>query len=199
MKPDYNREIRHGGVVAGVDEAGRGPLAGPVIAAAVVLDPDCIPCGLDDSKKLGEARRETLFAALVGCARIGIGEASPEEIDRINILNATFLAMERAVAALPCIPDMILVDGNRAPRWPHRCETIVGGDAICVSIAAASIIAKVTRDRLMLRLSELHPDYGWSRNKGYPTPQHLDAVARIGVTAHHRRSFAPVQLKLRLG
>lgn len=191
--PDYSHEGRCTGLVAGVDEAGRGPLAGPVVAAAVILDPACIPDGLNDSKKLTHARREALFDIILGCARVGVGEASPEEIDRINILQATFLAMTRAVAALPVAPDHVLVDGNRAPRWSYRSDTIVGGDARSVSIAAASIIAKVTRDRFMVRLHETHPDYGWHENKGYPTRTHLEAVSRLGVTVHHRRSFGPVQ------
>lgn len=203
MRPDLSRELAieraGGGLVAGVDEAGRGPLAGPVVAAAVILDPERIPDGINDSKKLTEARREALYDAIFASARVGVGEAAPEEIDRFNILNATFLAMERAVAALPCTPDHILVDGNRCPKWRHRSEPIVGGDALSLSIAAASIIAKVTRDRLMRALAIEHPAYGWCRNKGYPTPDHLDAVARIGVTVHHRRSFGPVQMKLALG
>ena len=197
--PDYSIEARCSGIVAGVDEAGRGPLAGPVVAAAVILDPGAIPDGLNDSKKLSPARRESLFDAIVTAARVGIGEASPAEIDRHNILNATLIAMERAVAALPVVPDHVLVDGNRCPRWRLRSQAIVGGDARSLSIAAASIIAKVTRDRCMLGLAGGHPDYGWCRNKGYPTAEHLAAVARFGVTEHHRRSFAPVQLQLALG
>ncbi|MBA4756809.1 MAG: ribonuclease HII [Sphingosinicella sp.] len=194
--PDYSHEARCRGVVAGVDEAGRGPLAGPVVAAAVVLDPACIPEGLNDSKKLSHARREALFDIIMGCAHIGIGEASPEEIDRINILQATFLAMTRAVAALPVSPDHVLVDGNRTPRWRYRCDAIVGGDALSVSIAAASILAKVTRDRYMVQLHDAFPGYGWHENKGYPTRAHLEAVTRFGITVHHRRSFAPVQREL---
>lgn len=197
--PDYSHEARCAGRVAGVDEAGRGPLAGPVVAAAVVLDPACIPKGLNDSKKLSAARREALFEIIMGCAHVGIGEACPREIDSINILQATFLAMQRAVAALPVAPDHVLVDGNRTPRWRYRCDAIVGGDALCVSIAAASIIAKVTRDRHMIRLAKEHPGYDWHENKGYPTRAHLEAVTRIGVTVHHRRSFAPVQHVLQFG
>lgn len=197
MIPDFSYEARHAGIVAGVDEAGRGPLAGPVVAAAVVLDARAIPPGLDDSKKLSEARREALFGQILAAAGVGVGEASADEIDTINILEATLLAMRRAVAALSSMPDMVLVDGNRAPRWPYRYETIVGGDAKCLSIAAASIVAKVTRDRLMRRLAEAHPEYGWDANKGYPTQVHLGALARVGVTVHHRRSFAPVRLHAR--
>jgi ribonuclease HII len=199
VPPDYSHERRCGGIVAGVDEAGRGPLAGPVVAAAVILDPDAIPDGIDDSKKLTEAQRERLFEAIVAHAAVGVGEASPREIDRHNVLRATLLAMTRAVAALPQAPTVVLVDGNRAPAWRYRSETLVGGDARCLSIAAASIVAKVTRDRLMRALAAEHPEYGWCRNKGYPTPDHLAAVERAGVTVHHRRSFAPVQLKLALG
>lgn len=197
--PDYSHEARCSGLVAGVDEAGRGPLAGPVVAAAVILDPACIPDGLNDSKKLTAQRREALFDVIMGCARVGVGEASPEEIDRINILQATFLAMTRAVAALPVAPDHVLVDGNRTPRWRWRCDAIVGGDGLSVSIAAASIIAKVTRDRHMIRLHEAFPGYGWHENKGYPTRAHLEAVTRIGVTVHHRRSFGPVQHAFEFG
>ncbi|MBB4632158.1 ribonuclease HII [Sphingosinicella soli] len=191
--PDYSHEARCAGRVAGVDEAGRGPLAGPVVAAAVIFDPGCIPDGLNDSKKLTHGRREALFDIITGCAQVGIGEASPEEIDSINILQATFLAMTRAVAALPAPPDHVLVDGNRSPRWSYRCDTIVGGDGRCVSIAAASIIAKVTRDRHMMRLHADFPGYGWQQNKGYPTRAHLEAVTRFGITVHHRLSFGPVQ------
>lgn len=196
MKPDFSHETRHRGIVAGVDEAGRGPLAGPVVAAAVILDPARIPPGLDDSKKIPEARRERLYGEICAAAHVGVGEASPEEIDRINILRATFLAMERAVAALSRKPDIILVDGNSSPRWACRSETIVGGDARCLSIAAASIIAKVTRDRMMRQLAALHPDYGWADNKGYPTAGHIKAITRVGITIHHRRSFGPVQRQL---
>ncbi|MBC7504543.1 MAG: ribonuclease HII [Sandarakinorhabdus sp.] len=185
-----------GGRVVGVDEAGRGPLAGPVVAAAVWIDRGRCPEGLDDSKALGAARRADLHDALRAVAVIGVGVASVEEIDRLNILWATMLAMERAVAALRCGFDHVLVDGNRLPRWAHAATAIIGGDALCVSIAAASIIAKVTRDRLMVALDVEHPGYGWARNKGYGTADHARGLAALGVTPHHRRSFAPVRLRL---
>lgn len=192
MSPCLTRERARGGIVAGVDEAGRGPLAGPVVAAAVILDPDCYPDGLNDSKQLTAARRADLLAALRDCATIGVGVASVEEIDRLNILWATMLAMERAVAALARAPGHVLVDGNRAPKWSHSTETVVGGDALCLSIAAASIVAKVTRDRLMLDLHAEHDRYGWATNMGYGTAEHLAGLASYGATIHHRASFAPV-------
>ncbi len=187
----YSRERAHVGIVAGVDEAGRGPWAGPVVAAAVVLDPKHIPPGIADSKALGAARREALHTGIVARARWGIGIASVAEIDALNILQATLLAMTRAVAALPCPPDLVLVDGNRAPNWQWPCETIVSGDAKCLSIAAASIMAKVTRDRIMRDLHQTHPAFGWDRNMGYGTKVHSDALTRLGPTVHHRMSFAP--------
>ena len=190
--PDLSIEGDYQGHVIGVDEVGRGPLAGPVVAAAVLLDRDCIPDGIDDSKKLSAIARARLHDELIGCAKIGIGVASVEEIDRINILQASFLAMERAMDALAVAPVMVLVDGNQKPRWRHPCRTVVGGDGLSLSIAAASIIAKVTRDRMMIAAHDDHPDYGWASNKGYGTPQHLDALRRFGPTAHHRRAFAPV-------
>ena len=189
-------------VVAGVDEAGRGPLAGPVVAAAVVLDmrnlSDNLRQGLDDSKKLSPARREELYGLLRDCgaAVIGVGEADVHDIDSINILNATHLAMARAVAALGRTVTVALVDGNRAPKIPCEVRTIVRGDGKSLSIAAASVIAKVTRDRLMTDLAFRHPGYGWENNMGYGTREHCDAIARLGVTAHHRRSFAPVRERL---
>ena len=197
--PDYTFETAAGCRVAGVDEAGRGPLAGPVVAAAVVLDPRCIPDGLDDSKLLCAARREALFAVLSGCAEIGVGSACVAEIDHLNILWATMLAMQRAVAALGVAPRHVLVDGNRAPQWSFATQTVVGGDARCLSIAAASIVAKVTRDRTMVALCAAHPGYGWSANKGYATPAHHAALARLGATPQHRRSFAPVAARIAAG
>lgn len=191
--PTYKRERAHPGRVAGVDEAGRGPWAGPVVAAAVVLDPKCIPKGLNDSKALTAERREALWAMLVDCAQLGVGIASVEEIDTINIHWATMLAMERAVAALPADPDHVLIDGNRKPRWTRSCETLVSGDALCVSIAAASIIAKVTRDRLMIALAGDHDGYGWATNKGYGTAEHANALRTMGPCDHHRQSFWPVR------
>jgi len=189
---------RPGAVIVGVDEAGRGPLAGPVVAAAVVLPLTKLRRelrdGLDDSKKLTAERREELYVLLVGCGiAYGVGRAEVAEIDSINILNATYRAMERAVAALPCVVDVALVDGNRAPLLACHVETLIGGDALSLSIAAASIIAKVTRDRLMQELHVAHPGYGWHTNMGYGTEEHCAALVRLGVTPHHRRSFAPVR------
>ena len=193
--PDFLHERAAGGIVCGIDEAGRGPLAGPVVAAAAIL-PNRLPKvlkGLDDSKVLSAARRETLFAALTDHARIGVGRAGVEEIEQLNILGATLLAMSRAYAALGVVVDCALVDGNRPPTLSCSVRCIVDGDALSLSIAAASIVAKVTRDREMAELALAHPDYGWERNAGYGTPEHLAALARLGVTAHHRRGFAPVR------
>ncbi len=202
--PDFGLERRalddgHA-VVAGVDEAGRGPWAGPVVAGAVILDCErlspALRRGLDDSKKLGAARREELFAALSGEALIGVGRAEVDEIDSLNILQATLKAMARAVAALPRRPDIALVDGNRAPALDCRVQCVVGGDGKSLSIAAASIVAKVTRDRLMAELAARFPGYGWERNAGYGTAEHRAALARLGVTPAHRRSYAPVRKML---
>jgi ribonuclease HII len=181
------------GLVAGIDEAGRGPLAGPVVAAAVILNRTKIPRGLNDSKQLSAERRDELYSHIMFSAlAVGIGEASVDEIDLINIRQATHMAMARAVRALTFQPAFALVDGNDAPPLPCPCETIIEGDAKSVSIAAASIIAKVTRDRMMAVLDGTHPLYGWVRNKGYGTPEHLSALSQFGPTPHHRRSFAPV-------
>nr|WP_310523146.1 ribonuclease HII [Polymorphobacter sp.] len=199
MIVDFGWEDRVGGVVAGVDEAGRGPWAGPVVAAAVVLDRGCFPEGLNDSKQLRAGVRERLHGVLLGCARVGVGLASVAEIDAMNIHWATMLAMERAVAALGAAVDHVLVDGNRLPRWERRATAIVGGDAACLSIAAASIVAKVTRDRIMAGLDFEFPGYGWARNKGYGTAEHARGLADLGVTAHHRTSFAPVRARLLAG
>ena len=194
--PDFSLEREAGGIVAGIDEAGRGPWAGPVVAAAVVLDPETLPqslcLALDDSKKLSPRRREVLFGELRRWARAGVGHAEVGEIDSVNILAATMLAMERAIEDLGMEPDLALIDGNRAPklRCPTRC--VVGGDGRCLSIAAASIIAKVTRDRIMADLARRFPGYGWERNAGYGTAEHRKALKRLGVTPHHRRSFKPV-------
>lgn len=194
--PDLKFERRyqrlHKGHVAGVDEAGRGPLAGPVVAAAVVLDPRCIPDGIDDSKVLTAAKRADLCARLLECARVGVGMASVEEIDTLNIFWATMLAMTRAVDALGFVPAFVLVDGNRCPDWGHQSHAVVGGDALCLSIAAASIVAKHRRDCMMAELDALHPGYGWASNKGYAAKVHQEALRRLGPTPHHRRSFAPV-------
>ena len=190
--PSYRYEREAGGIVAGVDEAGRGPLAGPVVAAAVIIYPKRIT-GIDDSKKLTTETRETLFATIMKRAQVGVGIASVEEIDTFNILGATLLTMQRAVAALPTVPDVALIDGNKAPILTCRTQTIISGDALSLSIAAASIIAKVTRDRLMCELASQHPHYGWEKNAGYGTKLHQKALAEYGVTPHHRRSFAPIR------
>lgn len=181
------------GPICGVDEAGRGPLAGPVVAAAVILDRARIPKGLNDSKLLSEEDREDLFPRIMEMAlAVGVGEASVDEIDLVNIRQATHLAMARAVRALPVAAGFALVDGNDAPALPCKCDTLVKGDSRSVSIAAASIIAKVTRDRLMALLHDNHPVYGWRQNKGYGTPEHLTGLKAHGITVHHRRSFSPV-------
>ena len=182
--------------VAGVDEAGRGPWAGPVVAAAVILDPQQVPQGLQDSKKLNAARREALFLEISACASVGIGIADVERIDEMNILQATLWAMQSAVEKLPQLPGGILVDGNQAPKLARPTQCVVKGDALCLSIAAASIIAKVTRDRIMRDLANEFPDYGWDSNKGYGTKAHGEALRRYGVTPHHRRSFRPVRAAL---
>ena len=197
--PDFAIEDGCRGVVCGVDEAGRGPLAGPVVAAAVIIDRACFSAelreSLDDSKLLRRDVREACCRALAHCARIGIGAASVREIDRINILRASLLAMSRAVAALGMRPDIVLVDGNMAPpALPCPAKTVVKGDSLSFSIAAASVIAKVTRDRIMHALARRHPRYAWDSNVGYSTRAHFAAIADFGVTVHHRRSFAPVRL-----
>lgn len=182
--------------MAGIDEAGRGPLAGPVVAAAVILpDPKKFPLpdGINDSKALTPARRDEIFVGLRATAIIGVGIASVDEIDRINILQATMLAMARAVQALGQIPGLALVDGNRLPDLPCPGDAVIGGDGLCLSIAAASVVAKVTRDRFMEGLAQANPSYGWERNRGYGTAEHLRAIKSGGVTCHHRRSFAPVR------
>ncbi len=191
--PDFTHERRFAGRVAGVDEAGRGPWAGPVVAAAVVLDPDCYPEGLNDSKQLTAARRSALRLLLADCAEIGVGVASVEEVDALNIHWATMLAMQRAVAALPAPCVHVLVDGNRLPRWSHPATAIVSGDALSLSIAAASIIAKTVRDAIMEGLCPVHPGYNWRANKGYGTPEHAAGLRALGPTPHHRQSFAPVR------
>ena len=203
--PDFTRERQHGGRVAGVDEVGRGPLAGPVVAAAVVFPTGVAPALaplLDDSKALSAAERSAAYAALLSCgyAEIAVGAASVAEIGRLNILHASLLAMRRAVLRLPHRPDLALVDGNRPPHLPCPVQCVVGGDAASLSIAAASIVAKVVRDRAMARLDRRYPGYGWARNAGYPTPPHRDALRRLGATPHHRAGFGTVrQLALAIG
>jgi ribonuclease HII len=197
-RPTLEREIAFwragGGLVAGVDEAGRGPLAGPVVAAAVVFPPECkVIRGLRDSKLLHPAKRRRLAAVVRARAlAIGVGAASVREIDRLNIRRATVLAMRRALGRLAVTPDLILVDGLPCPELGCGHDAIVDGDAHCHSIAAASVIAKTVRDRLMELLAPRHPSYAWASNKGYGTPEHLAALASFGFTSHHRKSFAPV-------
>ena len=194
--PDSSYEAplwQTGMLVAGVDEVGRGPLAGPVVAAAVCLDPGRIPEGLNDSKARTAKRREALEPLIRAACQVGIGEASVAEIDRINILQATYLAMRRAVAALPQPPGHLLIDGNRLPPdLPCPATAIVKGDGRSVSIAAASIVAKIWRDRIMRDLAQHHPGYGWETNAGYGSKSHNEALRNLGVTPHHRRSFKPV-------
>lgn len=193
--PDFTIELaamRKGAkLVCGIDEAGRGPWAGPVVAAAVVLDPGSIPQGLNDSKALNEAQREALYAPIMASARVGIGIAEVERIDRDNILQSTFWAMAEAMRQLDGVA-LALVDGNRAPDLPCPVETIVKGDGRSLSIAAASIVAKVTRDRIMLGHDARYPQYGFARHKGYGTAFHRQALERHGPSPLHRRSFAPI-------
>ncbi|MFQ5764759.1 MAG: ribonuclease HII [Rhodospirillales bacterium] len=199
--PDFRLEDAARGdghaVVAGVDEAGRGPWAGPVVAGAVILDrarlSPALERSLDDSKKLPKTRREALFEALSAEAHIGVGRAEVAEIDALNILGATLLAMARAVDALGAAPDLALVDGNRAPALPCPVRCVVRGDGQSLSIAAASIAAKVTRDEIMAGLADTFPGYGWERNAGYGTPEHRAAIERLGVTPVHRRTYAPIR------
>jgi ribonuclease HII len=179
--------------LAGVDEAGCAPLAGPVVAAAVVLDREKFPRGIDDSKKLNLESREAIYAKLMRQARCGVGICTVEEIDSLNIYWARMLAMIRAVEALGFEPAMVLVDGNRCPKWERPSVAIVAGDAKCRSIAAASIVAKVTRDRIMAQYAEAHPGYGWEHNRGYPTPDHRRSLRELGPTPLHRRTFGLVR------
>jgi ribonuclease HII len=201
--PDFSHEQRLGGRVAGVDEAGRGPLAGPVLAAAVILPLEtarALATLLDDSKKLTADQRNQAFAALLASgAEIAVGAASVNEISQLNILHASMLAMRRAVLRLKFPPDAALIDGNRCPDLPCRSFAVIGGDGLSLSIAAASIVAKVLRDRAMARLDLRHPGYGWGQNAGYATATHRRALARIGPCVHHRPSFGTVrQFALRL-
>ena len=202
LRPSFRRERRwlNRGIwpVAGCDEVGRGPLAGPVVAAAVVLDPERIPRGLNDSKKLDCAEREKLYDKICATAQVSIAFGSTARIDRDNILRASLWALARAVRALPCTPQMVYVDGNMKIDCGCDCEAVVSGDALVSSIAAASIVAKVTRDRLMARLGLAHPGYGFERHMGYSVPEHFRALQTLGPTIHHRRSFAPVAAKLGL-
>ncbi|MBT3553792.1 MAG: ribonuclease HII [Rhodospirillaceae bacterium] len=202
--PDFSLEAKAAEAgfirIAGIDEAGRGPWAGPVVAAAVVFDgqfgrpadwPDWL-AGLDDSKKLNRKKREVLFDVILAGAACGIGRAEVEEIDRLNILQASLLAMRRAVEALPAAPDYALIDGTHAPKLPCRCETVIKGDGRSFSIAAASVLAKVSRDEIMAGLAADYPGYGWERNQGYGVPEHRAGLERLGVSPHHRKSFKPI-------
>src|SRR5262252_624042 len=197
-RPTFRRErsaLKRGvWPVAGCDEAGRGPLAGPVVAAAVILDPQRVPRGLDDSKKLDRETREKLYAKICACAEVAVAMAPPARIDRDNILRASLWALARAVMALPVRPKLVFVDGRDRIDAGCDCEAVIRGDAIVASIAAASIVAKVTRDRLMARLALDHPGYGFERHMGYAVPEHIQALTRLGPTIHHRRSFAPIRL-----
>ncbi len=194
MKPDYEIErVLNHARIAGMDEVGRGPWAGPVTAAAVILDPEAIPEGLNDSKQLSEKRRVALAEIIHATAEVGIGSASVEEIDAMNIVQATFLAMRRAVNALGTIPDYALVDGNRVPSGlPCEAQAVVKGDGRSVSIAAASIVAKVHRDAHMTELARDFPAYGWETNRGYGTQKHQVSLLSHGPCLHHRRSFKPI-------
>ena len=195
--PDFQLEDESLKPVAGFDEAGRGPWAGPVVASAVILPRDAMPVSLltklDDSKKVRKTARETLFAELRAVAEIGIGITSPAEIDEFNILQASMLAMQRAAEELTIKPASALVDGNHAPDIPYEVKTIVKGDSRSLSIAAASIVAKVTRDRIMADLSKKYPGYGWESNAGYGTKEHYNALLQLGVTPEHRQSFTPIR------
>lgn len=179
--------------MAGIDEAGRGPWAGPVVAAAVVLDRNNIPGGINDSKKLSKKKRNELFEQIQQVAHVGIGIADVAIIDKHNILGATKLAMADAMKTLAVRADCALVDGNSLPALPCKAKTVIKGDSISLSIAAASIIAKVTRDRIMDNLHKQFPEYGWNKNSGYGTKSHIEALHKHGITAHHRRSFAPIR------
>src|SRR5262245_58554378 len=196
IRPTFRRERaafkRGQWPVAGCDEAGRGPLAGPVVAAAVILDPQRIPRGLNDSKKLTPEEREALYRKITASAQFAIAVASPARIDRDNILRASLWALARAVAALPVQPQLVFVDGRDRIDVRCECQAVISGDALVSSIAAASIVAKVVRDRLMTCLGAAYPGYGFERHMGYSVPEHFAALSRLGPTIHHRRSFAPV-------
>jgi ribonuclease HII len=196
VRPTFRREraaMKRGIFpIAGCDEAGRGPLAGPVVAAAVVLDPERIPRGLNDSKKLDREERERLYEKICATAQVAVAFGSIARIDRDNILQASLWALARAVRALPVRPQLVFVDGRDKIDSGCDCQAVISGDALLVSIAAASIVAKVTRDRLMTRLGAAHPGYGFERHMGYSVPEHFKALSKLGPTIHHRRSFAPV-------
>ena len=196
---DFEREAAARGLspVAGVDEAGRGPWAGPVVAAAVILDAQALPTGINDSKALDAAARDRSFDAIMASSvAVGIGIADVERIDAMNILAATLWAMQQAVEALAVSPALVIVDGNKAPQLTCDVRTLIKGDALCLSVAAASIVAKVTRDRMMIQLADKCPGYGFENHKGYGTPEHRASLAALGVCDHHRRSFRPIKLAL---
>ena len=199
-RPTFRREraaLKRGvWPIAGCDEAGRGPLAGPVVATAVILDPDNIPRGLDDSKRLTPERRAVLYERICARAQVAVALAPPARIDRDNILRASLWALARAVAALPVKPALVFVDGRDRIDSSCDCQAVIGGDGLVASIAAASIVAKVTRDRLMVCLGAAHPGYGFERHMGYSVPEHFEALDRLGPTIHHRRSFSPVAIAL---
>src|SRR5215813_7980085 len=198
IRPTFRREraaLKRGvWPIAGCDEAGRGPLAGPVVAAAVILDPTRIPRGLDDSKKLDAAAREALYARICATAQVGVAFGSRARIDRDNIRQASLWALKQAVLALPVRPRLVFVDGIDRIDCGCDCQAVVSGDALVLSISAASIVAKVTRDRLMVQIGAAHPGYGFERHMGYSVPEHFRALARLGPCEHHRRSFSPVAL-----
>ncbi|WP_343289562.1 ribonuclease HII [Wolbachia endosymbiont of Encarsia formosa] len=192
---DFTLENTLSGIIAGVDEVGRGPLAGPVISAAVIFtDRDTVIDGINDSKKLTPKCRQVLYEKITSVAKFGIGMASVEEIDSYNILQATKLSMKRALVNLDLELDYVLVDGNQPLEVKWQTKSVVNGDSLSISIAAASIVAKVTRDRLMEELHNKHPQYNWYKNKGYGTKEHLSAIGLHGITKHHRKNFAPIRI-----
>jgi len=193
MLPDLSIEAAYEGLVAGVDEAGRGSWAGPVVAAVVILDIENLPSGINDSKKLSAKKRDFLYDEILRVAKSGVGMASVEEIDSLNILQATMLAMQRAVNELAVMPNVALIDGNKAPKLACKTVTIIGGDAKSLSIAAASIIAKASRDRIMASLAVEYPGYSWESNAGYGTVSHQQGLKMQGITLHHRKSYAPIR------
>jgi ribonuclease HII len=193
QQPTLAFELASGhSIICGIDEAGRGPWAGPVVASAVILDQSNIPPGLNDSKKLTHEKREALFGPIMNSSDVGIGVVSAAEIDDINILQATYLAMQRAITSLKNKPTLALVDGNRAPPLACEVQTIIKGDSLSLSIAAASIIAKVTRDRMMIELDKIHSSYGFAQHKGYGTAQHAAALKQFGPCPEHRKTFKPI-------
>lgn len=192
--PDFSIENKFKGIISGVDEAGRGPLAGPVVASAVILNQDNFSDAIDDSKKLSSTKRNIIYQEIRKSSYIGLGMCSVEEIDDLNILNATMLAMKRAVDNLPKKPSLCLIDGNVIPKNLNcDAQCIVKGDSKSLSVAAASIVAKVTRDEIMYKLAQEYPNYFWEKNSGYGTQQHIEAISNFGITKHHRRSFKPIK------